>query len=150
VKRPVPDPERRYRVEFADETKKELRDLGHVAASEILAAVEKKLTVDPEGYGDPLRKDLSGYYKLPVGQWRVVYHVDDDLVLVLVLAVGKRAEGDRENIYSQLTGGELDARKQALAAKLEIDPPNPPEPRVAPSATARKKRGPGKGKKKRS
>jgi hypothetical protein len=44
----LPDAERRYRVEFADETKKELRDLGHAAAVEILSAVDKKLTVDPE------------------------------------------------------------------------------------------------------
>lgn len=136
-------------MEFADETKKELRDLGHVAASEVLAAVEKKLTVDPEGYGDPLRKDLIGYFKLAVGQWRVVYHVDDDLVLVLVLAVGKRAEGDRENIYNQLSGRDLDTRKQALVEKLAIEPRNPPEPGVTPSAAARKKRGPGKGRKKR-
>lgn len=127
----MPDAERRYRVEFADETKKELRDLGHAAAVEILSAVDKKLTVDPEGYGDPLHKDLRGYFKLPVGQWRVVYHVDDDLVLVLVLAVGKRAEGDRENIYSQVTGEDLAARRQRLAKKLEVDSdvpaPAPPE-----------------------
>jgi len=146
----VPDPERRYRVEFADETKKELRDLGHVAAGEILAAVEKKLTVDPEGYGDPLRKDLSGYFKLAVGQWRVVYHVDDDLVLVLVLAVGKRAEGDRENIYDQITGDDLDARKQVLEGKLEIEPRNASEVKASPSASPTKPRGPGGRKKKKS
>jgi mRNA interferase RelE/StbE len=146
----VPDTGRRYRVEFADETKKEFRALGHVAAAEILDAVEKKLTVDPEGYGDPLRKDLSGYFKLAVGQWRVVYHVDDDLVLVLVLAVGKRAEGDRENIYDQVTGDDLAARRQALEMKLEIEPRNASGPKASPSAGPSKRRGPAKRKKKKS
>jgi mRNA interferase RelE/StbE len=146
----VPDAKRRYRVEFADETKKEFRDLGHVAAAEILDAVEKKLTVDPEGYGDPLRKDLSGYFKLAVGQWRVVYHVDDDLVLVLVLAVGKRAEGDRENIYDQITGDDLAARRQALEVKLEIESGNATRPKASPSASPSKRRGPAKRKKKKS
>ena len=146
----MPDAGRRYRVEFADETKKEFRDLGHVAAAEILDAVEKKLTVDPEGYGDPLRKDLSGYFKLSVGQWRVVYRVDDDLVLVLVLAVGKRADGDRENIYDQITGDDLAARRQALEVKLEIEPRNTSGSKASPSAGPSKRRGLAKRKKKKS
>jgi mRNA interferase RelE/StbE len=144
----VPDAERRYRVEFADETKKELRDLGHAAAIEILSAVDKKLTVDPEGYGDPLRKDLQGYFKLPVGQWRVIYHVDNDLVLVLVLAVGKRAEGDRENIYSQITGEDLAARRQRLEETLQIDR-DAPAP-ASPAEPPRPQRRRGHRKKKRS
>jgi len=133
-------------VEFADETKKELRDLGHAAAVEILSAVEKKLTIDSEGYGDPLRKDLQGYFKLPVGQWRVVYHVHNDLVRVLVLALGKRAEGDRENIYSQITGEDLDTRRQRLEEKLEIDRD---APAPAPSEPERLKRRSGPRKKKK-
>jgi mRNA interferase RelE/StbE len=146
----VHDAGRRYRVEFADETKKELRDLGHAAAVEILAAVEKKLTVDPEGYGDPLHKDLRGYFKLAAGQWRVVYQVDGERVLVLVLAVGKRAEGDRENVYDQITGADLDARRQALEVKLEIEPRKAPEPSASGVANPRKRRGPRGRKKKRS
>jgi mRNA-degrading endonuclease RelE of RelBE toxin-antitoxin system len=118
-----------------------------VAAVEILSAVDKKLTVDPEGYGDPLRQDLQGYYKLAVGQWRVVYHVDDDLVLVLVLAVGKRAEGDRENIYSQITGEDLDTRRQRLEEKLEIERDAPAPAAPEPESAERRR---GQRKKKRS
>lgn len=70
-------------------------------------------------YGEPLIRGLAGYRKLPVGQWRVVYHVEEQRVLVLVLAVGKRAEGDRENIYDQISGGVLSERWQDLMRAIE-------------------------------
>lgn len=107
-----------YDVRFADQTKKEFRDLGHSARAEILSAVQKKLTIKPQQYGEPLGKDLSGYRKLAVGQWRVVYFVEEKMVLVLVLAVGKRAAGDHENIYDQISGDDVNARRLALMRLL--------------------------------
>ncbi len=115
------DSEHRFRVEFADATKKEFRKLGHAAAAEILDAIQRKLTREPELYGEPLRKDLKGYFKLVVGQWRVIYHVERDIVTVLVLAVGKRAEGDRENIYDRLAREDLVTRHQELQRILELE-----------------------------
>jgi mRNA interferase RelE/StbE len=112
-------PERRFEVRFADETKKEFRSLGHAARVDILSAIQKKLTRNPSEYGEPLARDLAGYRKLPVGQWRVVYHVDDGRVLVLVLAVGKRAEGDHENIYDQVSRADLDSRRESVGRGLE-------------------------------
>lgn len=89
-----------------------------VAQKRVLAAVRKKLTRKPEEYGEPLVRDLVGYRKLPVGQWRVVYYVEAEKGLVLVLAVGKRAEGDSENIYDQVTRADLDSRRQELRRRL--------------------------------
>lgn len=108
----------RYTVRFADETKKELRKLGHAASVDILAAVQKKLTDKPEEYGEPLARELVGYRKLSVRHWRVVYYVEETEILVLVLAVGKRAEGDHENIYAQITRTDLDSRRHELRRKL--------------------------------
>jgi hypothetical protein len=56
----VPEAEARYKVRFADETKKEFRKLGHAARVDILAAIQKKLTTNPEGYGEPLGRDPVG------------------------------------------------------------------------------------------
>lgn len=115
----MPEQAAPFQVRFADETKKEFRDLGHSARADILSAVQKKLTTKPMDYGEPLVRDLMGYRKLPVGQWRVVYHVEEQMVLVLVLAVGKRAEGDHENIYDQVSGGDMDERREAALRALE-------------------------------
>lgn len=102
---------RRFEVRFADEAGKELRELGPSAATELLRVIAKKLTSDPERYGASLSRELAGYYRLAVRRWRVVYHVDGCAVLVLVLAVGKRAEGDREDIYRGLSREDLDDRR---------------------------------------
>ena len=117
------DPEERprFEVRFADETRKEFRKIGPSASADILSAVQKKLTTRPDEYGEPLGRDLAGYRKLPVGQWRVVYSIEQARVLVLVLAVGKRAEGDHENIYAQLTRKDLDARRAALRRRAVQD-----------------------------
>ncbi|MBD0321690.1 MAG: type II toxin-antitoxin system RelE/ParE family toxin [Gemmatimonadetes bacterium] len=121
---PDPDPQGTYDVRFADETKKEFRDLGHSARVDILSAVQKKLTTKPLEYGEPLGRDLAGYRKLPVGQWRVVYFVEERKVLVLVLAIGKRAAGDRVNIYDQISRAEMNARREALTRRVEQETGN--------------------------
>jgi len=118
---PEQEKEQRFDVRFADETKKEFRKLGPSASYEILSTVRKKLTERPSQYGEPLTRELIGYRKLPVGQWRVVYCVEGNKVLVLVLAVGKRAEGDHENIYDQITRDDLGARRKTVLRRVATE-----------------------------
>ena len=110
---------RSYRVFFAEAAQKELRKLGASAASEILPQIDKKLTSDPETYGKPLSGALSGYYRLRVGIYRVVYTIVKNRVCVVVLAAGKRNEGNVDNIYAWQTGGTLEARLAPVLRKIE-------------------------------
>ena len=59
------------------------------------------LAHDPELQGKPLKGELTGFRSLrAVGQrYRILYRVDRGKVLVLVVAVGLRKEGDRGDIY---------------------------------------------------
>ena len=41
----------------------------------IARAIETRLTTEPERYGEPLRRTLKGYWKLRVGDYRVVFKV---------------------------------------------------------------------------
>lgn len=107
-----------YKVVFSPHVHDDLDKLGHASEQKILAAIKKKLTKDPVGYGDPLRKDLKGFYKLRVSDCRVIYKVIEDQVVVLVLGVGKRAEGDRENVYRVFTRKKLDKRMAVALAEL--------------------------------
>lgn len=115
---PTPEGKEGYKVRFADETKKEFRKLGHVARADILGAIKKKLTKKPNDYGEPLARELVGYRKLPVGRWRVVYYVEESNILVLVLAVGKRAEGDKENICNRINRDDLALRHEELSRRI--------------------------------
>lgn len=49
----------------------------------IKTAIETRLAIAPHQYGEPLRKTLHGYWKLRVGDYRVVYRIMDNMVLVL-------------------------------------------------------------------
>ncbi len=46
-------------------------------------AIETRLLVAPHQYGEPLRKTLKGYWKLRVGDYRVVYKIIGDEVWIL-------------------------------------------------------------------
>ncbi|MDF1536817.1 MAG: type II toxin-antitoxin system RelE/ParE family toxin [bacterium] len=57
---------------------------------------------DPEKKGKPLLGELAGFRSLrAAGQkYRVIYKVEKKIVTVVVVAVGRRREGDRKDIYS--------------------------------------------------
>jgi mRNA interferase RelE/StbE len=46
-------------------------------------AIETRLSSAPHEYGTPLRKTLKGYWKLRVGDYRVVYLIEDQSVLII-------------------------------------------------------------------
>lgn len=58
----------------------------------IRKAIEKKLTVDPVNFGKPLRYSLKGYRRLRVGDYRVIYKVDEDRVIVIIVDIDHRKD----------------------------------------------------------
>lgn len=46
-------------------------------------AIEKRLTTAPHLYGEPLRKTLRGYWKLRVGDYRVIFKIMKEEVRIL-------------------------------------------------------------------
>ena len=53
-------------------------------------AIQKKLTLDPEQYGERLHSPLHGLYKLKSSNIRVVYHIEVATREVWVLLIGDR------------------------------------------------------------
>ena len=64
----------------------------------------QKLKLEPLQQGKPLTGDLKGFYSIrAVGQrFRIVYQVKAEQILVLVVGVGRRREGDKKDIYTLL------------------------------------------------
>ena len=57
--------------------------LDNAIKTRIKRAIETRLMVAPEEYGEPLRKTLKGYWKLRVGDYRVVFRVEGDGITII-------------------------------------------------------------------
>ena len=49
----------------------------------IKRAIEDRLVTQPEAYAKPLQRTLKGYWKLRVGNYRVVFKVSSNDILIL-------------------------------------------------------------------
>ena len=49
----------------------------------IKKAIEEWLLVSPEQYGEPLRRTLKRYWKMRVGDYRVVFKITGQEILIL-------------------------------------------------------------------
>ncbi len=54
-------------------------------AKQLGRAIETRLTIYPEQYGVPLRRNLRGYWKLRVGDFRIVYQVVSKEIRILAI-----------------------------------------------------------------
>ena len=84
--------------------------------SRLKKVLEKKITVDPESYGTPLRSPLTNYHKHEFAQHRIVYWIASDHQTVVVCSVGPRKRGDAADVYNKL---EPAIRTGKLAAQLK-------------------------------
>lgn len=48
-------------------------------------SIERKLTTQPDIFGKPLRRNLRGYWSLRIGEYRVIYRIQESNVLILVI-----------------------------------------------------------------
>ena len=82
-----------------------LRMLKGIADSRVRGKIRDRidgLKNDPQKQGKPLLGNLAGYRSIrAVGQkYRIIYQVKNEKVVVLVLALGIRKEGDKKDIYA--------------------------------------------------
>lgn len=90
-----------WTVEFHPLVRDEdLPALDKSARVRVLKAIREKLTTNPEAYGERLRAALHGYWKLRVGDYRVIYEVHRQTIRVLVLKIGYRRD---DEVYRQMT-----------------------------------------------
>jgi mRNA interferase RelE/StbE len=64
-----------YRVLFHHEVLEDLRRIPRNMAARILRVSQGRLGSRPEAYGQRLRQSFRGFWKLRVGDYRVVYEI---------------------------------------------------------------------------
>lgn len=87
-----------YSIEYLEDVvKKDIPDLPKSVKATIKKAIEERLTVDPMGYGKPLRYSLKGHRRLRVGDYRIVYRIHSSSPIVIVIGIRHR-----KDIYDDL------------------------------------------------
>jgi mRNA interferase RelE/StbE len=80
-----------YRIEVAPAAARQLRKLDPAARRRVQAAIEL-LADQPRPSGATRLVGGTGEWRVRTGDYRVVYEIHDDVLVILVLAVGHRRE----------------------------------------------------------
>lgn len=78
----VPD---EYQVKIAECLKQDLKGVSQEIIRQAREAAEKRLTTQPEVYGRPLRGGLHGFWRIHVGDYRLIYRIQGKVVTVYAL-----------------------------------------------------------------
>jgi len=81
-----------YAVEYSKSSQKALRRLPRNLMNRIFNKMEN-IARNPYSHHNNV-KSLKGspYYRLRVGDWRVIYEIQDDQILIIVLKIASRGE----------------------------------------------------------
>jgi len=86
-----------FEITYHPKIKDDLERVGKTEFLRIRETIEKKLMTRPQLYGARLRGELREYWKLRVGNYRVVYKIGNKKVFVLMI-------GHRKEIYKMVEG----------------------------------------------
>ena len=82
-------------IKYSDSSKKQLAKLDRVVAKRILDYMDERVTVaaDPRAGAKVLTgPNLGSYVRYRVGDYRIICHVEDKQLIILVIEVGHRRE----------------------------------------------------------
>ena len=71
---------------------KDLQKIPKKIKSLLKRAIEERLQVDPVQFGTLLKQNLKGLMKLRVGNYRIIYSIEKETVIVFVIKIGHRKE----------------------------------------------------------
>jgi mRNA interferase RelE/StbE len=91
----------KYSIAFTGDAFGDVKALDGSIKSKLKKVLTKKLAMDPQGYGLPLRSPLNLYWKHEFAAHRVIYRIYEEKRLVVVCAVGSRKQGDAADVYKQ-------------------------------------------------
>ena len=83
-----------FRVVFTESARKELKKLDKYTQKIILLWLQKNLDgcTDPRIHGKALTANRVGQWRYRVGDYRILASIEDDKLVILVIAVGHRRE----------------------------------------------------------
>jgi mRNA interferase RelE/StbE len=84
-----------YRIELSKKVTKQLKALP-VAVRSLIQTKLKALGIEPRPPGVVKLKKSESQYRIRVGNYRVIYEIEDEILLILVLKVAHRQDAYKD------------------------------------------------------
>ncbi len=84
-----------YNIQWHEDAIEDLKKIDRQKQRKIIERVKGYLSKDPFGLGKPLKGIFKGLYRYRYGSYRIIYAIDRESVLLLILRVG-----DRRDVYN--------------------------------------------------
>jgi mRNA interferase RelE/StbE len=81
-----------YKIEYLDSIREDLTRISKSSKEQIRKAIERKLAANPVEFGKPLQYSLNGLRRLRVGDYRVIFKIEEKHKTVLIVKIGHRSE----------------------------------------------------------
>lgn len=81
-----------YKVVYLDSVEKDFKRLDRPTRKRILDKIETYLAKDPKALGKALTGEFHGLWRYRVGDFRVIYKIAEEEILVIVARVGHRKD----------------------------------------------------------
>lgn len=83
-----------YNIRWHEEAINDLKKIDRQTQKKIIAKIKDYLSKDPLSLGKPLQGIFKGLYRYRYGSYRIIYAIDRDSVIILILRIA-----DRKNVY---------------------------------------------------
>ncbi len=81
-----------YKVVYADSVERDLVKLDKPLRKKILIKIERYLARDPQGLGKPLTGVFKGFWRYRFDDYRVIYRIAHQEILITVFRIGHRKD----------------------------------------------------------
>ena len=83
----------RYRIKLTQKALKQLARMPRNFRDSVMKAIKERLSEDPYRF-KPLVCNWKGYFRMRVGDYRIIYSIEDETITVLVVRIDVRG-----NVY---------------------------------------------------
>jgi len=81
-----------YSIQWHEEAVKDLQKIDQQKQKKIIAKIKDYLSKEPLSLGKPLKGIFKGLYRYRYGSYRVIYAIDRESVIILILRIANRKD----------------------------------------------------------
>ena len=81
---------KKYQLSFRKGVLREIERLPGYLRQRVKQIIQRLVDNPRPKIAEALHNDLEGFYKIKLADWRIVYRIDDDFLVVTVVKIGKK------------------------------------------------------------